>query len=75
MNTKTVLQMNFTTNEGRNFSVRVADPREDLTAAEVQEVMELIQDLEFFTRIKGGRIKDALTIQTITNEFDIVATD
>lgn len=75
MDTKTVLQMNFSTNEGRNFSVRVADPREDLTSEEVQEVMELIQDYEFFTRIQGGRIKDARTIQTVTNDFDIIVTN
>ena len=74
-NVKTVLQMNFKTGEGRNFSVKLADPREDITAAEVQEVMELIQSLNFFERLQGGQLKDAKTIQTTTSDFDIIVVE
>lgn len=74
-NVKTVLQMNFTTGEGRNFALKLADPREDLTAAEVQEVMELIESLNFFEKLANGRMKDAKTIQTTTSDFDIIVVE
>ena len=74
-NVKTILQMNFTTGEGRNFALKLADPREDITSEQVQEVMELIQDLNFFTKIANGRMKDAKTVQTTTNSFDIIVVE
>jgi len=74
-NTKTVLQMNFKTSEGRNFALKLANPRQDLTSAEVQEAMELIQDLNFFMKLQNGQIKDAKTIQTTTNDFDIIVVE
>lgn len=74
-NVKTILQMNFTTGEGRNFALKLADPREDLTSAEVQEAMELIQNLNFFEKLQNGRMKDAKTVQTTTSNFDIIVVE
>ena len=73
---KTVLQMNFRRNDGKNFALKLVDPREDITAADVQEVMELVQNLGFFVQLQdGGRMKDAKTIQTTTNDFDIIVVE
>lgn len=75
-NTKTVLQMDFTNYEGKNVAIKLVDPREDITAAEVQAVMDLANNLKVFYKIHGpmwapGRLKGAKTIDTVTNEFSI----
>ena len=74
--TKTVLQMDFTNYEAKNVAVRLVDPKEGLTAVEVQSVMELINDLKVFPNINGpsgvpAKLKGAKTIDTVTNEFNI----
>ena len=73
--TRNVLVMEFTDVLGKNRSIRVADPKTDLTAATVEAAMELINDLNVFNSIsKSGpaTIKGAKTVQTVTSNFDIV---
>ena len=75
--TRTVLQMDFKNYEGKNTAVKLVDPREDLTAAEVQSVMELINDLKVFPSVNGpygepAQLKGAKTIDTVTTEFNII---
>lgn len=72
MKTTTVLQMNFTTYENKNFTLRLVDPRDDLTSAEIQEVMELILEKDLFPLVGAGKLKDAKTVQTTTNTFDVI---
>lgn len=72
--TKDVLSMDFIVEEGKSKSIRVTDPKPDLTAAQVQTAMETLADLrmlEVFT-YTPPQLKGAKTIQTITNKFDIV---
>lgn len=73
--TRNVLSMDFTTNEGKSRSIRLTDPKPDLTAAQVQTAMETLADLrmlEVFTHGEPPHLKGAKTIQTVTNKFDIV---
>ena len=73
--TRNVLVMEFKDALGKNRSIRVSDPKTDLTAATVEAAMELINDLNVFTSIsKSGpaTIKGAKTVQTVTSNFDIV---
>lgn len=73
--TKNVLVMEFTDFFGKTRSIRVADPKSDLTAPTVEAAMEVINDLKVFNAITGtgpATIKGAKTVQTVTNDFDIV---
>lgn len=73
--TRNVLVMEFNDYFGDARSIRVSDPKEDLTAATVESAMELIVNLNVFNSISGegpGKIKGAKTIQTVTSNFDIV---
>lgn len=78
MNTKTILQMEFTDYEGKTVSISLADPREDLTAEEVQTFMELVNDLRLLSKLHGSEgqmpatLKGAKTVETVSSEFDIV---
>ncbi|HWL23342.1 MAG TPA: DUF2922 domain-containing protein [Ureibacillus sp.] len=74
--TKSVLQMNFENYEGKNVAISIVDPKDNLTAEEVQAVMELANDLKVFYKINGdkgapAKLKGAKTIDTVTNSFDI----
>ncbi len=73
--TRNVLVMEFKDAIGKTRSIRVADPKSDLTASAVEAAMELFNDLNVFGAISGlgpATIKGAKTIQTVTNDFDIV---
>lgn len=74
--TKTVLQMDFTNYEGKSVSIRLSDPHENLTAEQVEETMNLLNDLRVLVKINGpsfvpAKLKGAKTIETVTNEFGI----
>ena len=72
--TNNVLVLEFKDVEGKAKSIRVANPKEDLTAATVEAAMELINNLNVFNAISGlgpATIKGAKTVQTVTNNFDI----
>ena len=51
--TKKVLQMTFTTAEGGTLRISVGKTREDLTEAEIKEVMDAIVSSGVFKTIKG----------------------
>lgn len=73
--TRKVLQMRFTTVDNKDVSIRLADPKPDLTAEAVQAAMELFNDLNFFNSISRygpARLKSAKVVDTVTNEFGII---
>lgn len=73
--TRNVLVMEFKDNTGKTRSIRVSDPKPELTAETVHAAMEVINDLNAFIVISGSgpaSIKGAKTIQTVTSNFDIV---
>ena len=73
--TRNVVVMEFSDFWGKTKSIRVSDPKPDLTAATIEAAMEVINDLKVFNIIsKGGPslIKGAKTVQTVTTNFDIV---
>lgn len=73
--TKNVLVMEFKDVGGQTRSIRVSDPKPELTAETVYAAMEVINDLNAFVVISGSgpaSIKGAKTIQTVTSNFDIV---
>ena len=73
--TRNVLVMEFKDGDGKLRSIRVSDPKTDLTAATVEAAMELINDLNAFNSISQygpATIKGAKTVQTVTSNFDIV---
>ena len=72
---KNALVMEFTDALGKLRSIRVTDPKPDLTAEVVEAAMDVINSLNAFVTISGegpASIKGAKTIQTVTSSFDIV---
>ncbi|NMB32731.1 MAG: DUF2922 domain-containing protein [Clostridium sp.] len=66
MQTK-VLVMEFVDSAGKKFSIRIADPREDITPEDVQDVMDLAIDKQLFNRadlVSVGRAYVVATTQT-----------
>ena len=73
--TRNVLVMEFNDYFGKAKSIRVSDPKEDLTAATVESAMELFVNLNVFNSISlvgPGKVKGAKTVKTVTSNFDIV---
>lgn len=73
--TRSVLVMEFYTGEGKAKSIRVSDPKDDLTAEVVESAMEIIADLHAFNSISGdgpASLKGAKNVQTVTSDFNIV---
>lgn len=73
--TRNVVVMEFLDPTGKTKSIRVSDPKPDLTAATVEAAMEVINDLKVFNVISQGglsQIKGAKTVQTVTTDFGIV---
>ena len=72
---KNVLAMDFTLRDGKTKSIRVTDPKPELTAAQVEDAMNTLNDLralQAFVIDGPTSLKGAKTIQTVTNKFDIV---
>ena len=70
-----VLVLEYLTGAQKTKSIRISNPKEDLTAAKVEEAMETLLDLNAFNSFaKNGpmSLKGAKTVQTVTNKFDIV---
>ena len=66
------LLMSFMTSNDKMVSLYVTDPREDVTEAEIKEVMNLIVEKNIFAP-NGEDIvsaKEAKIVQTETTEFD-----
>ena len=73
--TRNVLVMEFNDAAGKLRSIRVAEPKADLTADVVEAAMDTINTLNAFVTISGSgpaTIKGAKNIQTVTSNFDIV---
>ena len=73
--TKNVLVMEFNDATGKLRSIRVTEPKPDLTAEVVEAAMDVINNLNAFKTISGegpASIKGAKTVQTVTSNFDIV---
>lgn len=73
--TRNVIVMEFIDFLGKTKSIRVSDPKPDLTAATVEAAMAVINDLKVFNVISQGgpsHIKGAKTVQTVTTDFGIV---
>lgn len=62
-----VLQMDFTTELGRNQRLRVYDAREDLTAAEVSAAMDQIVASDIFSGT-GGAFTGKAGAQIVVSE-------
>ena len=74
MEIKNKLMMTFKTDEDKNTSISIDDPRENLNEAEIKNVMQLILQKDIFS-INGASIVDiveAKIVQTGTTEFDLV---
>ena len=74
MEIKNKLMMTFKTDEDKNTSISIDDPRENLNEVEIKNVMELILQKDIFS-INGASIVDlveAKIVQTGTTEFDLV---
>ena len=74
MEVKKKLMMTFKTDEDKNVSISVDDPRENLNEVEIKNVMQLILQKDIFS-INGASIVDlveAKIVQTGTTEFDLV---
>ena len=73
--TRNVLVMEFNDVAGKLRSIRVSDPKPDLTADVVEAAMDVINSLNAFRTISEtgpASIKGAKTVQTVTSNFDIV---
>ena len=67
--------MEFNDAAGKLRSIRVSDPKPDLTADVVEAAMDVINSLNAFRTISEAgpaSIKGAKTVQTVTSNFDIV---
>lgn len=62
-----VLQMDFTTELGRNHRMRVYEAREDLAAAEVSAAMDQIVNNNIFS-VAGGAFTGKSGAQIVTSE-------
>ena len=74
MEIKKKLMMTFKTDEDKNTSISIDDPRENLNETEIKNVMQLILEKDIFS-INGASILDlveAKIVQTDTQEFDLV---
>ena len=74
MEIKKKLMMKFRTDDDKNTSISIDDPRENLNESEIKNVMQLILEKDIFS-INGASIVDlveAKIVQTGTTEFDLV---
>lgn len=73
---KTVLHMRFDTDWTSSgvTTLRLADPREDLTGEEIQNAMQVLVDNQLYGS-RFSSIRDAKVVETITEQFDVVEID
>lgn len=69
--TQKILRLTFATTLGSTFTITLPEPREDLTAAEVEAVMNLIVAKNMFLTSGGELIgkRDIKIIDTTTNDL------
>lgn len=66
------LQMIFRNEEGRNVTISIADPRDDLQVSEVEAVMTGILERNIFNT-SGGDIGSLLKAQLVSRDVEILA--
>ncbi|WP_092923901.1 DUF2922 domain-containing protein [Romboutsia hominis] len=74
MEIKKKLVMTFKTSNGKNISLSVDDPRENLTESEIKSAMTLVLSKGVFI-VNGEELAalvDAKVVQTDTTEYDLV---
>lgn len=67
----TTLQMIFRNEEGRNVTISVVDPRDDLEPAEVETAMENILQRNIFSSA-GGDISSLNKAQLVSREVEVL---
>ena len=74
MEVKKKLMMTFKTDEDKNISISLDDPRENVTEQEIQNVMNIILNNDIFAPNGETLISlvGAKIIETGTTEFDLV---
>ncbi len=66
------LQMIFSNTDGRNTTVSVSDPRADLSATEVEDVMDAVINRNIFTTT-GGDIERKVRAQIVSRTVDVLS--
>ncbi len=66
-----VLQMNFRTGLGRSMRITLEDPREDITAEDIKNVMNLIISKNIFN-VEGGLVDIASAYIVTTQTQQVV---
>jgi len=66
-----VLQMNFRTGLGRSMRITLEDPREDITAEDIKNVMNLIISKDIFN-VEGGLV-DIASAYIVTTQTEQVS--
>ena len=74
MEVKKKLMMTFKTDEDKNISISLDDPRENLTEQEIHDVMNIILNNDIFAPNGETLISlvGAKIVETGTTEFDLV---
>ncbi len=69
--TKRSLRMVFETNLGGTMTITLADPKEDLTPAEIEGVMDLIISKNVFSNAAGQPVakRDIKIVETVTEDL------
>ena len=74
MNVTKKLLMTFKTDEDKNVSISVEDPRPNLTESEILEAMNLIIEKDVFSPNGEALVEKvgAKVVETETQEYDLV---
>ena len=74
MNVTKKLLMTFKTDEDKNMSISVEDPRENITESEILEAMNLIIEKDVFMPNGEALVEKvgAKVVETETQEYDLV---
>ncbi len=69
--TNKALRLSFTTTDNKAFTISIADPREDVTQAEVLAAMDTVLNAGIFLTSSGALtgIRDVKVIDTVTNDL------
>ncbi len=74
MNVTKKLLMTFKTDEDKNVSISVEDPKQNLTESEILEAMNLIIEKDVFSPNGEALVEKvgAKVVETETQEYDLV---
>ena len=68
---KKILHLMFLDDAGKSATIRIPDPKEDLTSEQVLVAMNAIKDTNFFGEWKTKKIDGAKIVETITDQIDV----